>query len=223
MYVKLMDGRSMYNLYGPTETNVCTFTAVAPDWTASQEITVGRAIPGDVVDVFDEAGRPTDGDGEICVAGATVFQGYLEAGELRDPTRQLRFRDGTVRRAYLTGDIGRRTPDGQILLRGRRDVQVKRRGYRIDLGEIESVAAELTEVATVAAVQRKSGAHDGEIWLYASGTATDKEILRHLFGCLPAYMIPDRVVLLDALPVNDRGKINRIALASDPTTRSGSQ
>lgn len=219
MYVKLLDGRPMYNLYGPTETNVCTFTAVPPHWTASQEITVGRSIPGDVVDVFDESGDVTDSDGEICVAGATVFQGYLEGGELRDPTRPLRFRDGTVRRAYLTGDIGRRTADGRILLRGRRDVQVKRRGYRIDLGEIESVAGELAGVGTVAAVQ-KSGARDGEIWVYASGTAADKEILRHLYGHLPVYMVPERVVVLDALPLNDRGKINRMALASEPETRS---
>jgi acyl-coenzyme A synthetase/AMP-(fatty) acid ligase len=203
----------MYNLYGPTETNVCTYAKVAPDWTASREITVGEAIPGDLVDVFDDAGRPTDGDGEICVAGATVFQGYLEGGELRDPTTELRFRDGVVRRAYATGDIGRRTATGEFVLRGRRrDVQVKRRGYRIDLGEIESVVAELTEVSTVAAVQ-KPGAHDGEIWLYASGSATETVIAGQLRAHLPAYMVPDRVVLLDALPVSDRGKIDRIALA----------
>jgi acyl-CoA synthetase (AMP-forming)/AMP-acid ligase II len=168
------------------------------------------------VDVFDESGRPTDTDGEICVAGATVFQGYLEAGELRDPARHLRFRDGTVRRAYPTGDIGSRTPDGRVRLRGRRDVQVKRRGYRIDLGEIESVAGELPEIGAVAAVQ-KSGAHAGEIWVYACGSAADREILRHLGGNLPAYMLPDRVVPLGALPVNDRGKTDRLALAAAET------
>lgn len=210
MYLKLMDGKPVYNLYGPTETNVCTFTRVPTDWTTTQELTVGRAIPGDVVDVFDESGEPTDSDGEICVAGETVFQGYLEAGELRDPTRRLRFRDGTVRRAYLTGDLGSRTPDGRIRLRGRRDVQVKRRGYRIDLGEIESVAAELPEINAVAAVQK----HAGEIWLYASGSTLDRDVLRHLGGHLPAYMLPDRVVLLDALPTNDRGKTDRLALAA---------
>ncbi|MBE1501819.1 amino acid adenylation domain-containing protein [Amycolatopsis lexingtonensis] len=211
-YLKLLDGKPAYNLYGPTETNVCTFTRVPPDWTAERELTVGAAIPGDVVDVFDESGRPTDGDGEICVAGATVFQGYLEAGELRDPTRRLRFRDGIVRRAYLTGDLGSRAPGGRIRLRGRRDVQVKRRGYRIDLGELESVAAELAGIGAVAAVQKPGG----EIWVYAAGSAADSDVLRHLGGHLPAYMLPDRVVRLDALPVNDRGKTDRLALAAAP-------
>ncbi|MGM1061560.1 amino acid adenylation domain-containing protein [Saccharothrix sp. Mg75] len=212
-YVELLDGRPLYNLYGPTETNVCTFTRVPPDWTADRGMTVGRAVPGDVVDVFDESGRPTDGEGEIFVAGATVFRGYLEAGELHDPTRPLRFGDGVVRRAYATGDIGRRTPDGRIVLRGRRDVQVKRRGYRIDLGEIESVAGEVAGVDAAVAVQ-KPGDHEGGIWLYASGAATEGEITGHLRGHLPVYMVPDRVVRLDAVPVNDRGKIDRLALAS---------
>lgn len=85
LYVKLLDGRPMYNLYGPTETNVCTYTRVAPDWTASREITVGKAIPGDVVDVFDDAGRPTDGDGEICWPAPRCSRATWRVGSCATP------------------------------------------------------------------------------------------------------------------------------------------
>jgi amino acid adenylation domain-containing protein len=214
-YLRLAAGRPVYNLYGPTETNVCTFLRLPATWTAEQEITVGSAIPGDVVDVFDEAGEPTSGRGEIHVAGDTVFLGYLEDGVLRDPTRRVRFRDGVVRRAYATGDLGRRTADEEIALFGRDDSQIKRHGYRIDLGEIETVLASLSGVRA-AAVVAKTGEHEGELWAYAEGAVPEREILGWLRTRLPLYMVPDRAVAVAALPLNLRGKVDRLALAADP-------
>ncbi|MFF4529555.1 amino acid adenylation domain-containing protein [Streptomyces sp. NPDC001407] len=207
----------LYNLYGPTETNVCTYSRVPAGWTAEEEITIGRAVEGDTVDVLDENGRPTDGQGEIFVAGATVFQGYLQDGTLTDPTRTVVFRDGVPRRAYATGDLGRITDDGRVFLRGRGDSQVKRRGHRIDLLDVESAVLGLPRV-TAAAVVAKDGAHHGEIWAYAEATATAEDILAGLRGVLPLRMLPDRVVTTGSLPVNARGKVDRRALSAATAT-----
>ncbi|MEU0009209.1 amino acid adenylation domain-containing protein [Streptomyces sp. NPDC006314] len=213
-YLGLLGDRPFYNLYGPTETNACTYHRVPRDWTADQELTIGRGIGGVHIEVLDADGRPTDGEGEIHIAGPTVFQGYLRDGRLTDPTVRVPFRDGVVRRAYASGDLGRITADGRVFLRGRRDFQVKRRGHRIDLLDIESAALELPQVATAAAVAM-AGAHAGQIWVYAQTTATERELLAELRAALPHRMLPDRVVPVSSLPVTISGKVDRRALADN--------
>jgi amino acid adenylation domain-containing protein len=213
-YLRLLGDRPFYNLYGPTETNACTYYRVPRDWTADQELTIGRGIGGVHIEVLDADGRPTDGEGEIHIAGPTVFQGYLRDGRLTDPTVRVPFRDGVVRRAYASGDLGRITADGRVFLRGRRDFQVKRRGHRIDLLDIESAALDLPQVRTAAAVS-KGGSHAGQIWVYAQTTASERELLAELRTALPHRMLPDRVVPVQSLPVTVSGKVDRRALAED--------
>ncbi|MEU1006921.1 amino acid adenylation domain-containing protein [Streptomyces sp. NPDC005890] len=213
-YLRLLGDRPFYNLYGPTETNACTYYRVPRDWTAGQELTIGRGIGGVHIEVLDAEGRPTDGEGEIHIAGPTVFQGYLRDGRLTDPTVRVRFRDGVVRRAYASGDLGRITADGRVFLRGRRDHQVKRRGHRIDLLDIESAALDLPQVTTAAAVA-KSGAHAGQIWVYAQTAASERELLAGLRTALPHRMLPDRILPVPSLPVTISGKVDRRALADD--------
>ncbi|MEV6791607.1 amino acid adenylation domain-containing protein [Streptomyces sp. NPDC051320] len=212
-YLRLLDGVPFYNLYGPTETNACTYHRIPADWTADRELTIGRGI-GDVhLDVLDEDGRPTDGEGQIHIAGPTVFQGYLRDGELSDPTVGVTFRDGVTRRAYASGDLGRITPDGRVFLRGRRDSQVKRRGHRIDLLDIESAVIELPGVTT-AAVVAKDGEYAGQLWVYARTDATERHILAGLRDVLPQRMLPDRVVPVTTLPTTTSGKTDRRALSA---------
>ncbi|MEU3219123.1 AMP-binding protein [Streptomyces sp. NPDC006971] len=216
-YLRLLDGVPLYNLYGPTETNACTYYRVPADWTAGQELTIGRGI-GDVhIEVLDEEGRPTDGEGEIHIAGPTVFQGYLHGGEPSDPTRTVTFRDGVARRAYASGDIGRITPDGRVFLRGRRDSQIKRRGHRIDLLDVESAVLDLSRVA-VAAVVAKDGPYADQIWAYVQTDATERDVLAALRDVLPKRMLPDRIVPVATLPTTTSGKVDRRALshATDP-------
>ncbi|MFE9400332.1 amino acid adenylation domain-containing protein [Streptomyces sp. NPDC006530] len=213
-YLELLDGVPFYNLYGPTETNACTYYRVPADWSADQELTIGRGIAGVHIEVLDEDGRPTDGEGEIHIAGPTVFQGYLRGGEPSDPTRTVVFRDGVARRAYASGDIGRITSDGRVFLRGRRDSQVKRRGHRIDLMDVESAVLDLPQVAT-AAVVAKSGPHAGQIWAYAQADASERELLAALRDVLPKRMLPDRVVPVTTLPTTTSGKVDRRALSDD--------
>ncbi|NUT30411.1 MAG: amino acid adenylation domain-containing protein [Streptomyces sp.] len=211
-YLQLLGDRPFYNLYGPTETNACTYYRMPRNWTADQELTIGRGIADVHIEVLDDDGRPTDGEGEIHIAGPTVFQGYLRDGHLTDPTVRVPFRDGVVRRAYASGDLGRITADGRVFLRGRRDFQVKRRGHRIDLLDIESAALDLPQVATAAAVAR-AGDHAGQIWVYAQTTAAERELLAELRAALPPRMLPDRIVPVPSLPLTISGKVDRRALS----------
>ncbi len=213
-YLRLLGDVPFYNLYGPTETNACTYFRMPTDWTADQELTIGRGIGGVLIEVLDADGRPTDGEGEIHIAGPTVFQGYLRDGELTDPTVTATFRDGVARRAYASGDIGRITPDGRVFLRGRRDSQVKRRGHRIDLLDVESAVLELPAVSTAAVVAKDGGPHSGEIWVYARTDASEREVLAELRAVLPKRMLPDRIVPVADLPTTTSGKVDRRALST---------
>ncbi|MFH0245588.1 amino acid adenylation domain-containing protein [Streptomyces sp. HK10] len=217
--VSVLKAAEFYNLYGPTETNVCTFEKLPPGWTARDALPVGRAIAGVHVSLVDREHRVTSDEGEIAVAGPTVFLGYLQDGRLREHTTPITLEDGTTRRAYLTGDLGHYGGDGRIHLRGRRDHQVKRRGYRIDLLDIESVVQEIPAVRSCAAVWTDRDRGGGRIRLYAVADGVSEQRLREaVFEVLPRHMMPDHVHLVDRLRLTDRGKIDRESLASaEPT------
>lgn len=217
-YTEAFPGTAFYNLYGPTETNVCTFERLPADWSAAAGLAIGRPLPGIRVALVDEHGRAVAAEGEIAVAGPLVFQGYLEQGTLRRGTSEVTFPDGTIAEAYRTGDLARSGPDGRLYLRGRRDHQVKRRGYRIELHEIENVAAELPGVHSCAAVWQPGPPGQGRITLYAvTSDPTADMITGQLRAVLPRAAIPDRVELVDELPINERGKVDRAALVSGST------
>ncbi|MFG3549108.1 amino acid adenylation domain-containing protein [Streptomyces sp. NPDC047725] len=216
-YLTVLPGTAFYNLYGPTETNVCTYERIPPGWRASDPQTIGTAIDGVTVDLFDDDGRRGGSEGEICVAGPTVLGGYLVDGRVHDPATELRFADGP-RRAYRTGDLARRTPDGRLRLLGRRDHQIKRDGHRIDLLDVESTLAELPGVETccVVADTGPHGAQDGSpdgVRLTAhvtGGAGLDADALvAALSERLPRFMLPDEVVLADSLPTTRHGKVDR--------------
>lgn len=213
-YVAEFAGRGWWNLYGPTETNVCTGTAVPPGWTAADGLSIGTAVDGLHVDLVED-GQPVQ-EGEIAVAGPSVFRGYLQLGELHDPTVRQRFADGTTRRAYLTGDLGWRDERGRIWLKGRRDHQVKVRGHRIDLGDVESAAAAITGVRACAAVLKPGDADGPHLALYAIIEGIDERRLRELLAAaLPRRMMPHEVHGVAELPLNSRGKTDRQRLAAE--------
>ncbi|ONI91410.1 hypothetical protein ALI22I_08585 [Saccharothrix sp. ALI-22-I] len=215
-YVRLFPHSRFYNLYGPTETNVCTFERIPWNWTAAEPLSIGHALPGLRVELVDENGVAGP-EGEIAVSGPAVFRGYLQDGVLRP--RLATITCGKERlTAYLTGDLGVRDAEGRIHLRGRRDHQVKRRGHRIELGDIESVVQELPAVRACAAVWRPDIVDGGEIWLHlVCDDAEPEAVVRAVHEALPRRMAPDHVVVTAELPLTNRGKIDREALASTAT------
>ncbi|MCC6750528.1 MAG: amino acid adenylation domain-containing protein [Deltaproteobacteria bacterium] len=200
-----LPGVRMLNLYGPTETNVCTFHEVRePPGAEVSSIPIGRACSGDRVWARREDGQPAGAgeEGELVVEGPTVMLGYYGQAP----------HEG---RAYATGDLVRADGDGGFTFVGRKDYLVKVRGYRVELGEIEAVLHDHAAVREAAVVVLGSGL---EAQLVAFVVAADDrrpgllELKKHLAGRLPRYMIVDRVRHLAALPRTGNGKVDRRAL-----------
>jgi amino acid adenylation domain-containing protein len=217
------------NEYGPTETTA-TATAghVEPAGTGHGPPDIGRPITGGSVYILDAWRQPVPPGvtGELWIGGVGVARGYHGSpGLTADRFVPDPFSDVPGRRMYRTGDLARHLPDGRIEFVGRRDRQIKLRGYRIEPAEIvEALRAHpaVTD-AVVLATTSEDGDGPGEKRLVAYLEAQDRPALRqqvreHLAGRLPRYMIPTDFVLLDSLPINRNGKVDERALpAPGPT------
>lgn len=218
--MELLPHVSFTNLYGPTETTVASsFHQVHTRPATDQEpIPIGTAIPGEALSIRDEAGAtlPPGARGEICIAGAGVTHGYWSDPERTDAA----FIDHG--RYYRTGDVGHHDEHGRFFVLGRRDNQIKFRGHRIELGEIEAGLHALPDVVQAAVVfpQGKRPTITAAVVL-ASG-AEIRDLRSTLGAALPNYMVPGRWEVVDALPTNANGKIDRNLIRSwfetEPTT-----
>lgn len=193
------------NLYGPTETNVCTFYELhALDPGRAHPIPIGKECCGDRAYV-DQPIKGDDGlvTGELVVEGPTVMLGYWGKPPQQGP--------------YATGDLVRLLPDGNYEYLGRRDHMVKVRGRRIEPGEIEVALLRLPSLREVAVVVEGEGA-DARLVAYAvlSGTSRPSliEVKRHCAERLPNYMIVDDVRFLPDFPRTRNGKVDRKVLAA---------
>ena len=211
------------NLYGPTETNVCTWFDVehVPE-PPSDPIPIGRSIDG--VDVFAVTGdgRPAGPgeEGELFVHGPTVMRGYWGDEErtdraiVRDPVSRFR---GPV---YRTGDLVRQRANGDYRLLGRRDHQIKSRGYRIELGDVESAILAHPDVLECAAIAVPDPLMTNRIVAYvvARDQIDQKGLVRFCGERIPHYMIPERIQFMPRLPRTSTGKVDRQALQTGPET-----
>ncbi|RXU07698.1 hypothetical protein B1F68_08675, partial [Pseudomonas syringae] len=206
------------NLYGPSETT--TYSSwVAMDREDGFAPHIGKPVGNTQFYLLDERQQPVPLGvaGEIYIGGAGVARGYLNRDELTaERFLQDRFSQRPAARMYRTGDLGRYLPDGNIEYLGRNDDQVKLRGFRIELSEIEAVLATHPAVHEVALLVRQDA---GEKRLVAYFTVHEAqrtleiETLRsHLQTRLPDYMVPAAYVRLDALPLTTNGKLDRKAL-----------
>ncbi|MEV6258915.1 non-ribosomal peptide synthetase [Nocardia sp. NPDC051911] len=202
------------NHYGPTETTVGTLTlAVADhpdaDW---HRAPIGVPLPGTRVQVADERGEPVpDGAvGELLISGANVARGYLRRPGLTAATF-VTGADGV--RRYRTGDYVSRLPDGTITFVGRRDDQVKVRGFRVELGEIDATLNQDPSVHNAITVVREDTSGDRRIVAYVEPDDIDLARLdREVRAKLPAHMVPQYIVALPRLPLSGHGKVDRTAL-----------
>jgi amino acid adenylation domain-containing protein len=216
---KLFPAVDFWNLYGPTETNVCTYYRVDELPEEDRTIPIGRACENTDVFALRADGRlaGVGEDGELYVRGATVMRGYWERP---DKTAEVLVPDPLARSVpdlvYRTGDLVRLRPDGDYDFLGRRDHQIKSRGYRIELGEIEAALASLgsLEESVVVAVPHEGWGSAIVAWVaLRDGVAIEEiDVKRHVAHHLPNYMVPASVRVIDELPKTSTGKIDRALL-----------
>ncbi|MEU5792752.1 amino acid adenylation domain-containing protein [Streptomyces sp. NPDC047813] len=214
-------GRRFHNVYGLTETSVWS---VAAELSPGQgQPPIGTPIRNTRVHVLDDDLQPVPAGvpGEIYLGGQAVGRGYLGRPGLTAATYVPDPYGLPGERLCRTGDLGTHRPDGSVEWLGRRDSQVKLRGFRIELGEIEHALRALPEVRQ-AVVLHRTDLPGGEPALVAylvpraPARPAPEELRRALRASLSAYMIPARFVLLDELPVNRSGKIDKRALPLPP-------
>jgi len=228
---------TLRNMYGPTETTIWSTTAIV---TPAQPITIGRPVANTTAHIRSLALRPMPVGvaGELLIGGAGVARGYVGRPELTaerfvtDPT--------TGERLYRTGDLAAWRLDGQLVFLGRIDHQVKIRGHRIELGEIDSVIGGHPSVSECTTVAQQASAGDLRLVAYVVPRPPDalplgataaapsdaeresgftKSLRRYVQTRLPAYMVPNAIVVLDKMPLTSSGKIDRRALAAPDAVR----
>ena len=209
----------LWNGYGPTETTVySTAWHVRPEEVASRGVSIGRPVDNTEIWILDAELQPCPigVPGEICIAGEGVSLGYLDRPELTAERFVTVRIFGTAKRVYRSGDRGRWRNDGLLDHLGRLDFQVKVRGYRIEPGEIEVRCCEVAGVSRSVVVAREDNPGDVRLVAYlalAQGAGFDLDALMvHLRKHLPAFMLPQHVVTLDALPTLPNGKVDRVSL-----------
>ncbi|HWB38258.1 MAG TPA: non-ribosomal peptide synthetase, partial [Rugosimonospora sp.] len=215
-------GADLLHMYGPTETAIAVtgWTCVRGQAPAGR-VPLGRPMPNSALYVLDRDLRPVPAQvwGELYVGGAPLARGYLgRPVETATAFRPDPFSAVPGARMYRTGDVVRHGPDGLLEFRGRRDGQVKVRGFRVEVGEIEAALRGHPAVAQAAVVVRGSAQAQAHLVAYvvADRAEVDGDGLRgYLAERLPAQLVPAAVVLLDALPLNENGKVDRRALPDD--------
>jgi len=213
----------LYNLYGPTE--ACIDSTFSTCQRGSYQ-SIGRPIDNARIYILDEnlLLQPLGIPGELCIAGSGLARGYLNRPELTAEKFIEIELLGKTERIYKTGDLARWLPDGDIDFLGRIDHQVKLRGFRIELGEIESVLGQHPGIHGVIVTVREDQPGDKRLIAYLTHSQNESpnpSALRlFLKENLPEYMVPSAFVLLDKLPLNPNGKIDRKALPTPDQTYS---
>ncbi len=225
--------RRILNTYGPTEATVtATWTELLP----GRPVTIGRPLPTYTVIILDEQRLPVvDGEvGEICIGGPGLARGYVGRPE-QTADRFIDHADApNGGKLYRTGDLGRITPDGEIEYLGRADSEIKIRGHRVDLGEIESILLEDAEIASAvvaladvsgneelaAYVVLRSGAVRAAHIAEDGSDALIARLLEALHLRLPEYMVPAFVDIVGELPTMPSGKVDRSRLPAPGPRRT---
>ncbi|WP_431686229.1 amino acid adenylation domain-containing protein [Hahella sp. NBU794] len=210
------NGTRLINLYGPTEATVdvthldCTAKATL------DKVTIGSPIDNTQIHIVDKQLRrlPIGVPGELCIAGVGLARGYHALPEMT-ADRFVTNPENASERWYRTGDLARWLGNGEIEYLGRLDHQVKVRGFRIELQEIDAVLRSHPAVRdAVTLVHRAAGLDKLVAYVTVSGEPEQETLRQHVAGQVPAYMVPDMVIVLEQMPLSPNGKLDRKALPS---------
>jgi amino acid adenylation domain-containing protein len=216
-----ISGCRVINGYGPTEGTTFSVCFPVPDSSSIEtSVPIGRPVSNTTVYVLDSGFEPVPvgATGELYIGGAGLARGYFHRPELTAESFVPNSFGSRGSRLYRTGDMVRYCEEGLLEFVGRMDFQVKVRGYRIELEEIEAALLLDPSVAQAVAVALPEAMGDKRLVAYVVGAgdvALDRKSLReHLSRRLPEYMIPSAFVILKALPLTANGKVDRKALPS---------
>ncbi|TCO61923.1 condensation domain-containing protein [Actinocrispum wychmicini] len=209
-----LPGTRLVNLYGSSEVAGDATCVDVTELPATMQVPLGRPIANAGVLVVDDVGEPVPMGvvGELVVTGAPVGRGYLVDGHV---TLTEGYRDSERGRVYRTGDLGRLGADGRFYFVGRRDRQVKVRGCRVELGQVEATMLGLPGVRQAAAWVQSGP--DGAVRIDSAVVPAPgcplvaAEVRAGLRDLVPSYMVPSRVAVVDVLPLNVNGKLDRAA------------
>jgi amino acid adenylation domain-containing protein len=230
---RAVPGIRLNNLYGPTEATVyASFGAVSD--APSAPVTLGRPVTSTTLYVLDEHLRPVPfgGQGEIYIGGPQVARGYFNRpGLTAERFIPSPFEAGEGQRLYRTGDIARLLSSGEIEYVGRRDFQIKLRGHRIELGDIEAALLSHPGVDEAVVVAREDARGDQRLIAFVAPRndvplLVESSLKDHVAARVPAIMIPAEIVLLARLPRAPNGKLDRQSLPTadlHPNTTPGAR
>ena len=212
---RALPGADFVNLYGPTEiTCNCTWYRVGKDLSENNKnIPIGRALPGRNVFLLDESGgfvTKAGAQGEICVSGESLSEGYYN-----DPTetdKRFLIRPETREIYYRTGDLGYYGARGELYFAGRKDFQIKHMGHRIELEEIECALTRVDGVEKACCFVKKGSRKLVAVYV---GSAAEKEVRKGIKEKIPAFMIPQKIVWSEQIPLTKSGKTDRRVLAEE--------
>jgi len=218
---KYFPNAAFVNIYGQTESSINSLW-VLPQHQQFDYITLGEPITQTKIYIVQDDGNEVEtmGTGQIVVAGDYIASGYWQEPEM---TRQVFSEDLDVGKLYWTGDLGRLLPDNEIEFVGRKDHQIKIRGHRVELGEIEKVLCMHPAIKNAVVVFY----HDSQneflscYWEVSNcQSLQERNIKAYLLQYLPEYMIPQRYLTVSEWPLNTNGKINRLALPQITITQA---
>lgn len=219
--IAILPGAQFSNVYGPTEVNQCTQYTVEQGWAGQDDIPIGKPWANTEALVVDDSDQPVEPEsiGELLIRSPTMMLGYWQRPDLNEIAFYERQEPGgSTSRFYRTGDLVRVNSSGNLEFIGRRDRQVKSRGYRVELDEIEAVLCLHDQVLEAGSFAVKNDAQSTEIEaavVTQDSALTDRVLLKHCAIHLPAYARPRRITILSALPKTRTGKIDRKALEAN--------
>ena len=201
------------NLYGPTEiTDVCTYYIVDREFSDEEPLPIGFPMPNTDILVLNEKNEPVTGEepGELCVRGTSLSMGYYKNPEkTREAFVQNPLNQAVSELIYRTGDIVKYNERGEIIYLSRKDFQIKHMGHRIELGEIETAVSSLPEISLNCCLYDEKRQ---KIVLFIEEELDKAYINEKISHLVPEYMLPNKVVRVEKMPINANGKIDRVKL-----------
>lgn len=201
------------NLYGPTEiTDACTYYIVDREFSDEEPLPIGFPMPNTDILVLNEKNEPVTGEeaGELCVRGTSLSMGYYKNPEkTKEAFVQNPLNQAVPELIYRTGDVVKYNERGEIVYLSRKDFQIKHMGHRIELGEIETAVSSMPEISLNCCLYDEKRQ---KIVLFIEEELEKAYINEKISHLVPEYMLPNKVVRVEKMPINANGKIDRVKL-----------